>query len=58
MPITSKKIFNAIDGFQSGFTRKELNKKLIRDDAAESERNRKKKKKKTGSVLSQDISII
>lgn len=58
MPVSSKRILAAIDEFQSGFTRRDLNKRLILDDTAEPDRNRKKKKQKTGAVSSKDLSGI
>jgi ribonuclease R len=58
MPIPPKKVLAVIDEFQSGFTRKDLNKKLAHDVFNEPERYGRGKKKKTGGITSGDISVI
>ena len=58
MPVSSRKILAAIDEFQSGFTRRDLNKKLILQDTAVPGSPRRKKRNKTGTVSSRDISFI
>ena len=60
MPISSKKIINVIDELPEGFTKSDLNRKLMRasEETSPSDRNRRRKKSKTAETASRDLSKI
>lgn len=60
MPISSKKIISVIEELPAGFTRNDLNRKLIRasEETSPSDKNRRRKKKKTAETASRDLSKI
>jgi ribonuclease R len=60
MSISSKKIINVIDDLPAGFTKSDLNRKLVRasEETSPSDRNRRRKKSKTAETASRDLSKI
>jgi len=60
MPISSKKVLNAIEELPVLFTKSDLHKKLIREpeESHSDYRNKRRKKKKTAETASRDLSKI
>jgi len=60
MTISSKRIISIIDELPSGFTKVDLNKKLIRpsEDREPADKNKRTKKKKTAETASRDLSKV